>query len=149
VSFRAVAVETQFTFISSSVEQLALYGGISLMFFGTIYYLGPRLTGRPWASSALLAGHRVTVIGGAILLVVTLFVAGWTQGSELINPKVAMGDILPRIRLPLLLSTGAQLLLLAANLMFLVNFCRSVCACRTTVATEPVFRQPAALEVHA
>ena len=149
-SFRGIAVETQFTFVPVAVEQLALYGGISMMFFGAIYYLLPRLTGAPWASGALVVGHRVAVTAGVLLLVVTLAVAGNTQGSELLNATTSFEHIFEGVRLSLLVSTGAQVLLLAANLMLLVNFLRSACACRTSAApAASPFRQPSALEAHA
>ena len=60
-AFRGVAVETQFTFLSTAIEQLGIYGGVSMMFFGAIYYMVPRLTGAAWASPGLTAGHRVLV----------------------------------------------------------------------------------------
>jgi cytochrome c oxidase cbb3-type subunit I len=121
-SFRGVAVETQFTFIATAMEQLALYGGISMMLFGGLYYMLPRLTGRPWASGGLVLGHRVLVTAGIVVLVVTLFVAGLTQGNELLNPKMGMADIFGGLRLTLMLSSGAQLALLVANLLLFVNF---------------------------
>ena len=148
-SFRGVAMETQFTFIVTAQEQLALYGGISMMIFGGLYYMLPRLTGRPWASSGLTVGHRVLVTFGIVLLVVTLFVGGWTQGDELLDVKVGMNDIFSRLRLTLMISSGAQLALLVANLLLFVNFCRSACACVTgpAPAASP-FRQPSTLEAH-
>lgn len=149
-SFRGVAVETQFTFLATAMEQLGLYGGISMMFFGGIYYMIPRLTGRPWASIGLTVGHRFLVTCGIILLVVTLAVAGWTQGTELLNDKVGIGDVFSRIRLTLMINSGAHLVLLAANMLLLLNFCRSACACcRTVTPAENPFHPSATLEAHA
>ena len=148
-SFRGIAVQTQFTFLATAIEQLGLYGGITMMLFGGIYYMVPRVTGNAWASSGLVAGHRVLVIAGVVLLVVTLAVAGGSQSADLLDPKVGLGDIFGRVRLSLLISTGAQLMLLAANLLLLVNFCRTACAPRTATTTAPLFRQPATLEAHA
>ena len=147
-SFAGVAVKTQFTFLATAIEQLGLYGGISMMLFGAIYYMVPRLTGNAWASSGLTVGHRVLVTVGVLLMVITLAVAGSTQSAELLDAKVPVGDILVRIRTSLLLVTGAQVVLLAANLLLLVNFCRTACGCKTIVASAPLFRQPATLEAH-
>ena len=149
-SFRGVAVETQFTFVTSAVSQLGLYGAISMMLFGAIYYMVPRLTGNVWASSGLAAGHSVLVIFGLVASVVTLFVAGWTQGASLLNAKVPMSTIFGDVRLSLLMNTGAQLVLLGANLLLLVNFCRTACVCKpATAPAQNIFRQPATLEAHA
>lgn len=148
--FRGVAVETQFTLVPVAVEQLFSYGGISMMFFGAIYYLVPRLTGAPWASGGLLAGHRFAVMGGVLLLVIARFAAGWTQGGDLLNAKTGFGDILAHMHTALVLGTAAEGVLLAANLLLLVNFRRSACPCRPREATAASpFRQPATLEVHA
>ena len=149
-SFRGVAVETQFTFFQAAIEQLGLYGAVSMLFFGAIYYMVPRLTGTVWASSGLAAGHRVLVIFGVAISVVTLAVAGLTQGSDLLNEKVAFADIFGRVRLSLLMNTFAQVLLLGANLLLLVNFCRTACTGKTAVASaQNLFRQPSSLEAHA
>ncbi len=147
-AFRGIAVQTQFTFLSTAIEQLGLYGGISMLLFGAIYYMVPRLTGNAWASTGLTVGHRVLVMAAVVLLVVTLAVAGGSQAADLLDPKIGLGDIYGRIRLALLLSSGAELLLLAANLLLLVNFCRTACVCRTDTATTPLFQEPGTLEVH-
>jgi hypothetical protein len=49
------------------------------------------------------------------------------------------------------MNTGAQLILLAANLLLLVNFCRTACVCQSAVEPLPtLFRPPAAkMEAHA
>jgi hypothetical protein len=90
----------------------------------------------------------VLVIAGVLLLVVTLAVAGGSQSADLLDPKIGVGDIFGRIRLSLLISTGAQIVLLTANLLLLVNFCRTACVRKTEIATAPLFRQPATLEAH-
>ena len=144
-AFRGVAAGTQFTLLDVALEQLALYGAISMMFFGGIYYMVPRLLGRPWSSAALTVGHRVVVMSGVIMLVVTLAVAGWTQAVDLQNARTAFADIFGHVRLALLLATGAQLVLLGANLLLLVNFFQTVFAFGPVAAPAgAVFRQPAA-----
>lgn len=150
MSFRAVAVSLQFTFVTAAIEQLGLYGGISMMFFGAIYYLVPRLTGSPWASGGLIAGHKFLVSTGVLLLVIALFVAGWQQGGALLDPKQSMTAIATSLRTPLLGATVAQAVLILANLLLLVNFCRSACAgCKPVASAETTFRKPSAMEAHA
>lgn len=149
-SFRAVAVATQFTFLATAIEQLGLYGGISMMFFGAIYYLVPRITGNPWASAGLAGGHRILVVAGVTLSVVTLAVAGLTQGDDLLDPKLPMAQIFGNVRISLLMNSGAQIILIGANLLLLVNFVRTACV-RTTnaVPAQALFRPPSKLEAHA
>ncbi len=152
-SFRGIAVETQFTFIASALEHFGLYGGLSMMLFATIYYMVPRLTGAPWASAALTMGHLALVAIGVLLATVALLFAGFAQGSGLLSPAVSFAEIFSRVRVPLLLNSAAQLVLLAANLLLFVNFVRSACAacCSKADATAAsgVFRQPSTLEASA
>ncbi len=127
-SLRGVAVETQFTLFDVALEQLALYGGLTMIFFGAIYYMVPRLTGNAWTSFGLTIGHRVLATIGVVLLVVVLAVSGWTQGSDLLNPKVQFAEVIENARLSLLVISGAQLLLLFANILLLVNFFQTISA---------------------
>lgn len=149
-SFRGIAVASQFTFLPVALDQLGIYGGISMMFFGAIYFMVPRVTGNPWASAALVGGHRVLVTVGVLLLVVTLAVAGWLQSGDLLNAKTSFPDIVKHINAPLLGVTAAHVVLIAANLLLLVNFLKTACVCRSNDArTQAIFRQPATLEASA
>jgi cytochrome c oxidase cbb3-type subunit I len=148
-SFRAVAVQSQFTFIATAIEQLGLYGGISMIFFGAIYYMVPRLTGKAWASPGLAAGHRLLVVAGVALSVVTFAVAGLSQGQDLLNPKINMAHIFGSVRLSLLMNTGAQIILVSANLLLLVNLFRTAFGRNTRpIPAQALFRLPAKVEAH-
>jgi cytochrome c oxidase cbb3-type subunit I len=121
-AFRVIAVQWQFTLLTTALEQLGLYAG----------------------------GHRVLVLGGVLLSVAALGAAGWTQSAGLLDAQVPMADLLGRIRVPLLVNSAAQIVLLGANLLLLVNFCRTACAPRPNpAAVSTLFRQPATLRVHA
>lgn len=150
VSFRGISVRSQFTFLASALEQLAAYGGISMLFFGALTFMVPRLTGTAWASAGLAAGHRTLVMLGVILSVAALTAAGWMQSGGLLEGKATLGEILLGIRTPLLANTAAQALLLAANLLLLVNFLRTACAGFSgTAPAQSLFHAPSKLEAHA
>lgn len=121
-TFRAVAVGTQFTFLNTALEQLGLYGGVTMLLFASLYYMVPRIAGREWAVPALTTGHRFLVVLGVVVLVASLAFAGWTQAADLANASVAYSDIVAHLRPALLVAAAAQLVLLAANLLLLVNF---------------------------
>lgn len=149
-SFRGVALLTQFTYFSTAQQQLALYGGISMMLFGSIYFAVPRLTGRAWTSAALIRGHVVIAFVGILLLVVSLAAAGWMQGHDLNNAKTTFAEIAARTSPWLLSVTAAQTILLLGNILLLVNFFSSVCSlCCSSASTESSFRQPSTMEAHA
>ena len=72
------------------------------------------------------------------------------QAGDLLNPKASFADIIARIRTPLLLVTGAQMVLISANLLLLVNFLKTASAnVRGDVRTQTIFRQPSVLEASA
>jgi cytochrome c oxidase cbb3-type subunit 1 len=149
-SFRGVAALTQFTFVAPALEQLALYGAVSMFFFGTIHFMVPRLIGRPWASAGLTSAHAVTIMIGIAGSVIALLAAGLTQGQLLLDPKVGFAEIFQQLRLPLLINTAAQFTMLAANLLLVVNFFRTVLVCGDEKPAEAnLFRPPSALEVPA
>lgn len=121
-AMRGVAVLTQFTFFDQAQEQLALYGGVSMLLYGTLYFAVPRLTRRPWASGALVRGHFALAATGVVILVASLAVAGLGQGRDLNDPAVAFSAIAQHAQPWLLGATAAQLVLLAGNLLLAVNF---------------------------
>jgi cytochrome c oxidase cbb3-type subunit 1 len=148
-SFRGAALVTQFTYFATAQQQLALYGGISMMLFGTLYFAVPRLTGKSWASGALVRGHTVLAILGLVVLIVSLAIGGLAQGHAL-NENASFADIASRTQTWLLGATVGQALLLLGNLLLLVNFARSVCSsCCSSAPSEVPFRQPSAMEAHA
>ncbi len=149
-SFRGIAAHAQFTFIEPALQQLGLYGALSMIFFGGIYYAVPRLTNRAWASGSLIGGHRALVMTGIVISILALIVAGKAQGGALLDPKVSFADLFDRVRGPLLAHTAAQAVLLAANLLLLVNFLRSACCFGgSTEAAPALFRTSATEEAHA
>jgi cytochrome c oxidase cbb3-type subunit 1 len=127
-SFRETALQTQFTFAEVAFQQLALYGGISMIFFGAIYYMVPRIAGNAWANVNLVIGHRFLVTLGVIVLVVSLAIGGWTQGADLLNVKMEFHDIIEHLKLPLLAVSGAHLILIVGNILLLVNFLQTISA---------------------
>jgi cbb3-type cytochrome oxidase subunit 1 len=100
-----------------------------MILFSAIYFLVPQVLGRGWSSSALSSGHLAGARIGVVLSVVALGWAGISQGAMLLEPKTGFGEIASSVRSYLLINTGAQLLLLASNLLLAINFLRSVCSC--------------------
>lgn len=148
-AFHSIAVSTQFTLVAPAQQELALHGAVSMILFGAIYFAVPRLTGRAWASAGLIGGHRLLVSLGVIALVLALAVGGWKQGADLLNAEKSFADILAGLKPALLVTSAAYAVLLAANLLFLVNFVRTACPIRSRAAADATFRQPSTMEASA
>jgi len=133
-SIRAVAKFSQFTFFSAAQTQLLLGGAFTFMVFGAIYFLVPRLAGKPWPSSALIRIHFAAVLSGLVLKVGGLFVAGWIQGGDLNHTAVSFPAIAGHVRMWLIAATAGQALTLLGSLVLALNFSWLLVVC---------FKQPA------
>jgi cytochrome c oxidase cbb3-type subunit 1 len=139
---RILAEVTQFTFFQQAQMQLA-FGSVTLIIFGALYYLVPRLAGAHWPSVSLIRGHFLAAVLGFILFVVALGAAGWTQGMGLNDTGLTFVEIAAKTKSWLLVATAAQGVLLVGNLLFLVHFLW------LAVGQAPVWkliRQPSAAE---
>ncbi|HTQ30233.1 MAG TPA: cbb3-type cytochrome c oxidase subunit I [Opitutaceae bacterium] len=145
---RSMAKLVQFTYISSAQAQLLLGGAVTFAIFGAIYYLAPRLFGKPWPSSALIRAHFGAAALGLVLNVGGLLVAGWIQAGDLAQPAVAFTAIAADTRPWLFAATAGQMLALLGALALAVNFARLLLV-RAKQPAETLFRAPAALEVPA
>lgn len=138
---RALAMVTQFTYFQQAQQQLAL-GAFSMIIFGTIYYMGPRLAGAAWPSISLIRAHFLAVLIGFVLLVVSLGMAGWVQGRDLNNAAVTFATMGAHTRPWLQLAAAAHGVALIGNLLLTVHFFRLFFTRPAPVA----FGQSAALE---
>lgn len=146
-SARGLAQFTQFTYFQLAQSQLAL-GAFSMILFGAIYYMGPRLTGVTWPSVALIRAHFITALIGFFLLVGSLVAAGYVQGHDLNNAAVSFAQIAAHTKSWLLLTTAAQALLVVGNAVFALHFLWLL-VCKPAANAGSIFRQPVTLEVSA
>lgn len=120
---RALAKVTQFTYFQQAQQQLHLVA-FSLVMFGTLYFMAPRLAGAAWPSIALLRAHFLAVLIGFGLLVVSLAAAGWIQGVAMNDAAVSFATIGDKTRPWLQLAAVAQGVALCGNALLALNFLR-------------------------
>ncbi len=133
---RGLAKVTQFTYFQQAQQQLHL-GAFSLVMFGTIYFMAPRLAGAAWPSIALLRAHFLAVLIGFGLLLTSLAAAGWIQGMAMNDAAVTFATIGDKTRPWLQLAAVAQGVALCGNALLALNFLRLFL---TKPATAPVGR---------
>jgi cytochrome c oxidase cbb3-type subunit I len=122
VSLRSVAQFTQFTVITQVHSELGLIGFVSLILFGAIYYIVPRLLGRQWLFPKLVTMHFWSLVTGLGLLYVSLTIGGLIQGFGLADPQVpmiAMSDLLQPF---LTVQNVGVLFVVIGNLTFAIAF---------------------------
>ena len=144
-AFRGIAEITQFTWVAQAQSQLALTGAFSMILFGAIYFLGPRLANQPWPSVPLIRAHFVAAVLGTIGLVASLTVAGLVQGTDLADASVSFATIAADTRIWLQLAIASQALLLAGNLLLAFHFVRLL-KTQSSAPAAQLFRQPPTME---
>lgn len=144
-SMRTVAEVTQFTWMTQAQSQLAISGGFSLIVFGAIYFLVPRIASQAWPSSSLIRGHYLAAVIGTAALVISLAGAGIVQGRDLGDATITFASIAAHTRPWLVVAATAQALLLFGNALLAFHFVRLIVT-KPTVAAENLFSQPSTME---
>ena len=89
-SFQEVA---HFTHYTIGHAHLGVYGFLSMILFGAMYYIMPRLAKWEWPYPSLIKVHFWTTSIGILIYVAALTVGGWFQGVELNNAAIPFIDV--------------------------------------------------------
>ncbi|HEY9102842.1 cbb3-type cytochrome c oxidase subunit I [Chitinimonas sp.] len=84
-ALRSINTVTHFTHFTVAHAHLGLYGFVTLVMFGAIYFITPRITGWEWPYPKLIAVHFWLVVGGFGIYFVMLTWAGWMQGMYMLD----------------------------------------------------------------
>jgi len=102
ISLRSTARYLQFTEASVAYTHLGLYAFFSMVMFGSMYYIVPRLVGREWRYASLIKLHFWGSAYGVGLMTLMLLSAGIAQGSSMDDQTIpfseAMQSLLPFLR---------------------------------------------------
>src|ERR1700730_8194662 len=102
ISLRSVARYLSFTQASIAFSHLGLYAFFSMIIFGSMYYIVPRLVGREWRYGTLIKLHFWAAAYGIGLMTLMLISAALVEGSSLDDPTLAFSEsaqsILPYLR---------------------------------------------------
>ncbi|MDR3406670.1 MAG: cbb3-type cytochrome c oxidase subunit I [Chthoniobacter sp.] len=123
-SLRSVDSVVHFTQFQNGQSQLVIYSFFSMVMFGAIYYILPRLVGCEWLSSSMISLHFWGSAYGGGLLAISLLLSGLVTGSAL-----SVSDSVVRFNTAIDLSTffvvariAAWLMLGAGHLVFGLHF---------------------------
>jgi cytochrome c oxidase cbb3-type subunit 1 len=119
-ALRSVNEVSHFTHYTIAHAHLGVYAFFSMVMFGSVYYIAPRLFGREWASARLIKVHFWCALVGVGLYWLALTWAGWRQGLLLNDPEVPFLSIV-RFTVPYLwLRSVAGILMTTAHIAFAV-----------------------------
>ena len=141
ISLRSVARYMQFTQASIAYSHLGLYGFYTMVMFGSMYYIVPRLVGREWRYASLIKLHFWSSAYGVMLMVLMLLVGGLVQGRDMNNSALSFTESTQSI-LPYLRSRSlAGMLMTVAHFVFAFHFGMMLFGLGRT-ATVPTFLNP-------
>ena len=81
-SFLSIGKYTQISFTSIGYQVLAVYGFFSMVIFGAIYFIVPRITNSEWPSLGGMQSHFILSVYAIATLIVIHFLGGiWQSGA--------------------------------------------------------------------
>ncbi len=92
-ALRSFSEVAHFTHHTIAHSHLGVYCFFTMMMFGAMYYIFPRILRREWSSAPLIKIHFWTTAIGSIVYVVGLGWAGWVQGLMMNNPDIPFMDV--------------------------------------------------------
>jgi cytochrome c oxidase cbb3-type subunit 1 len=87
-AMREVNRVTHFTEWTIAHSHVGVYGFVTFVLFGSIYYIMPRLVEREWPSARLIRWHFWLVLSGIAIYVIALTFVGVLQGLAMLDPQI-------------------------------------------------------------
>lgn len=141
---------THFTHYTIGHAHLGMYAFFSMVMFGAIYYILPRLLLKEWPSARLISTHFWTTSIGVIIYFGALSIGGVEQGAAMndVENYPVFLSIVELTKKYLLVRSYAGILMTVGHIAFAINLTWMLLQARTAGATAPtLFRNPTAMEV--
>jgi cytochrome c oxidase cbb3-type subunit 1 len=121
-ALRSVNAVTHFTHYTVAHAHLGLYGFFSMVMFGSIYFIMPRVMNWEWPYPKLISLHFWLVLVGFAIYFIWLTIGGWLQGLAMLDENTTFMQSVA-LTLPYLeaRSIGGGLMTLG-HLVFAVHF---------------------------
>uniref|UniRef100_UPI00333FF8B1 cbb3-type cytochrome c oxidase subunit I n=1 Tax=Castellaniella defragrans TaxID=75697 RepID=UPI00333FF8B1 len=121
-ALRTISTVAHFTHFTVAHAHLGLYGFFSLVMFGAIYFVMPRVMSWEWPHPKLILLHFWLVVAGFGVYFVSLSIGGWLQGLAMLDASRPFMDSV-RVTIPYLegRSLGGAIMTLG-HLVFAAHF---------------------------
>ena len=86
-ALRSVNTVAHFTHFTVAHAHIGLYGFFTMVMFGSIYFVMPRVMSWEWPYPALIAAHFWLVVVGFAIYFIGLSTGGWLQGLAMLDAK--------------------------------------------------------------
>jgi cytochrome c oxidase cbb3-type subunit 1 len=143
MAIRAVNSVTHFTHYTVAHAHLGAYAFASMVSFGAIYYIMPRLLAKEWPSRWLIALHFWPSAVGIAIYFIGLTYGGWIQGMEMNKGETPFMEII-QLTIPYLKSRtiGGSLMTLG-HVAFAISFVWMLFARPRQNSSPTLFKNPA------
>ncbi len=142
MALRSVNEVTHFTHYTVGHAHLGVYAFSTMLLFGAIYYIMPRLSKWEWPYPSLVKWHFWLTAIGVIIYVVALTIGGWYQGLDMNNPEVDfITSVIGTIPYLYLRSLGGTLMVVG-HLIFIYHFALMIKRAGPRRFAPPWFRKP-------
>ncbi|MEO5717750.1 MAG: cbb3-type cytochrome c oxidase subunit I [Chthoniobacterales bacterium] len=141
ISLRSMASIVHFTEVSMGYTYMGLYAFFTMVIFGSMYYIVPRLVGREWRYASLIKLHFWGSTYGICLMVLLLLVGGFVQGLSLNDPTLSFAETTETIMPYFRGGSLAWILLAVSHCVFAFHFGLMLLGFGRT-ASVPTFLNP-------
>jgi cytochrome c oxidase cbb3-type subunit 1 len=147
---RKVSEVVHFTQFTIAHAHHGLYAFYTMVMFGSVYYILPRVLLKEWPSAMLISVHFWTTAVGALTMVIGLSIGGINQGLAMNNPDIPFLKVVAET-IPYLVSRSLSgVLITIGHLAFAVNFVWMLVKERAPQDSAPtLFRTPPQMEAPA
>ena len=121
-ALRSVNAVTHFTHYTVGHAHLGAYGFVSMVLFGAIYFMMPRVLEWEWPYPRLITLHFWLAAIGIAIYFVALTVGGWLQGLAMLDPARSFMESVTLTRPYLQWRSAGGTLMVASHLVFVGHF---------------------------
>jgi cytochrome c oxidase cbb3-type subunit 1 len=122
MAFRSFNKITHFTHYTVGHSHLGLYAFYTMIIFGAMYYIVPRLVGCEWRWPSMIKLHFWLAAYGILVMVGVLTVAGFAQGAALLNLDYTFMDTVNLTKPYLVARSFSGVALAVAHFVFFGHF---------------------------
>ena len=139
MALRTVNELYHFTHATPAHAHHGMYAFFTMMMFGSMYFIMPRILNKEWPSAALISLHFWTTAIGITFYMVELTIGSTFQGIQLNDPENYPNFLeITRNTVPyLFMRSLAGIMIFVGHIAFLVHFIWMLAKKRTTDETSP------------
>ncbi len=139
---RGVSEVVHFTHAVVGHAHHGLYAFFSMVMFGSIYYILPRILHKEWPSARLISVHFWTCAIGITIYVVVTSIGGTKQGLGMNDASIPFMDVVRNTIVWLKLRSYAGVLITVGHVAFAINFAWMIFKPRADNTAPTLFAHP-------